>query len=68
MLKVTKDRSYREVTVISDEDEELTEARARAFAQAYLYYNESDCADWDLDDIERVNGQHVIVKFVGWLN
>ena len=64
MLKVTKDRSYREIEVLGDDDEELTEARARAFAEQYLHDEGSD--DWDFDEVERINSQRVIVKFVWW--
>ena len=66
MLKVTKDRSYREIEVMSDdEDTELSDAQARTFAEQYLCDEGTDC-DWEFDGSTRVNSQRVIVQFVGW--
>ena len=66
MMKVMKDRSYREIEVVSDDDDtEMTEAQARTFAEQYLCDEGAD-RDWEFDCMQRVNGQRVIIQFVGW--
>ena len=64
-MKVIRDSAYREIEVVSDGDDELTDEQAQTFAEQHLRDEGAD-RDWDFDGVERISPQRVVVKFVGW--